>query len=283
MEIRKNLILQSPSGRPMLADVYWENNHELKPVLIFSHGFKGFKDWGLFNEMAERFAREGFVFIKFNFSHNGTTVNSPMEFEDLEAFGQNNFSIELDDLGEVIRSLFDGCFPVPFEQLDRERLYLLGHSRGGGITILKAGEDSRVKKIVTWASVNEFGKFWKKNQMDVIKERGVIYVENGRTKQQMPIYWQLYQNYFDHLDRLFIPDVIKRLQIPVLVVHGTADEAVPYSAAVEMKQWNEKLEVVTIENGNHVFGAAHPWLGKAWPSDFETVMQATIAFLKKER
>ncbi|WP_435524823.1 hypothetical protein [Chryseobacterium indoltheticum] len=37
--------------------------------------------------------------VKFNFSHNGTTVEDPENFADLEAFGNNNYSKELSDLG----------------------------------------------------------------------------------------------------------------------------------------------------------------------------------------
>ena len=53
---KKNIVLQSPSGRPFLTDVFYIENKEKKPVVIFSHGFAGFKDWGAFNLMAEAFA-----------------------------------------------------------------------------------------------------------------------------------------------------------------------------------------------------------------------------------
>jgi len=52
--------------------------------------------------MAESFANAGFFFIKFNFSHNGGTVKQPIDFPDLEAFGNNNYTKELDDLETVI-------------------------------------------------------------------------------------------------------------------------------------------------------------------------------------
>ena len=42
------------------------------------------------------------VFVKFNFSHNGTSLDSPTDFIDLKAFGNNNFCIELDDLSCVL-------------------------------------------------------------------------------------------------------------------------------------------------------------------------------------
>ncbi|RZK32728.1 MAG: dienelactone hydrolase, partial [Hymenobacter sp.] len=58
-----------------------------KPVIVFVHGFKGFKDWGHFPLLARFFAEQGFVFIKLNLSHNGVVVGGTGDLEDLEAFG----------------------------------------------------------------------------------------------------------------------------------------------------------------------------------------------------
>ena len=52
--------------------------------------------------MAEEFAKAGYFFVKFNFSHNGTTINDPDNFGDLEAFGNNNYTKELSDYQTVI-------------------------------------------------------------------------------------------------------------------------------------------------------------------------------------
>ena len=98
----KNIIVEGKHGKLILLDVYWKTTDERKPVVVFAHGFKGFKDWGAWDLVAERFAEEGYFFLKFNFSHNGGTVQNPIDFPDLEAFAQNNFSNELDDLEAVI-------------------------------------------------------------------------------------------------------------------------------------------------------------------------------------
>lgn len=62
-----------------------------------------------------------------------------------------------------------------------------------------------------------------------------MYVGNARTKQSMPIKWQLYENYFANLSRLFVPDAVKQMQIPFLIIHGTKDETIPVETAIEMK------------------------------------------------
>ena len=102
MKIIKNFIVDGKHKKPIVTDVFFEETNQPKPVVIFCHGYKGFKDWGAWNTMAEAFAKAGFFFIKFNFSHNGGTVNQPIDFPDLEAFGNNNYTIELDDLESII-------------------------------------------------------------------------------------------------------------------------------------------------------------------------------------
>lgn len=281
MSIFKNIVLPSHYQRPFLADIRYVTDGRPKPLIILTHGFQGFKDWGPYNIMAETFVKAGFVFVKFNMSHNGTTIDHPVDFVDLEAFGNNNFTKELDDLGVVIDWVCSEEFPVSKTEVNIDQLYLVGHSRGGGIVMLKAGEDKRVKKISTWAAVNEFGKFWKSDQMKKIKEVGAVYVQNGRTKQQMPVYWQMYENYFANLKRFYIPDVVKSLSIPTFVVHGTKDETVPYTSATEIKEWNSKVELLLIQDGNHVFGGKHPWEEDHLPDDLKRVVDETIKFFKQ--
>lgn len=282
MHFERNTVLQSRHGRPFLADVCYQPTDRPQPIVIWIHGFMGFKDWGPYNVMAKYFAQAGFIFVKFNMSHNGTTIDQPVAFADTEAFGLNNFEKELDDLGTVIDWVQSDSFMVPKAERNTAAIYLIGHSRGGGIAILKAGEDKRIKKIATWASVNEFGKFWKADEMNQIKEAGVLYVTNSRTKQQLPVYWQLYDNYFQHPERLYIPNVVRHLDIPMLIVHGSHDQAVPVTSASEMKNWKPDAELMIIENGNHVFGGRHPWELETLPDDLHLVIDQTIAFFKKE-
>ena len=105
--------------------------------------------------MAEAFAEAGFFFIKFNFSHNGGTIEQPIDFPDLEAFGNNNYTKELYDLESVIDWI---CHNPEFKkEADVNSINLLGHSRAGGIVTIKAEEDSRIKKVITLAGVSDFG------------------------------------------------------------------------------------------------------------------------------
>lgn len=279
IEINKNTRIEGNHGRPIILDIYFTPSSEVRPAVIFTHGFKGFKDWGTFHLVAKAFAKAGFVFIKFNLSHNGSTPEQPEELTDFEAFGNNNFSIELDDLGFVIDYVC-GSAISDIVQVNNKEIYLVGHSRGGGLTILKSNEDNRVKKIATWASVNEFGKYWNEKIMKEWKDSGVQFVVNSRTGQSMPLYYQLYDDYYANLQRLHIPTAAKQLHIPFLIIHGTEDEVVAYSTATEMHNWNPMSKLITIEGAGHTFGGRHPWIEPGLPLPLSKVVDETIQFFR---
>lgn len=274
-----NHILTGKHGRSFLADFTFDEKQSSQPIVLFIHGFKGFKDWGAQPQIADYFASRGVAFARFNFAFNGTTVNRPDAFADHEAFGHNNFSKELDDTEVVINWLLERANGYP-GVLDAQRVYLIGHSRGGGTAILKAAEDKRIKKVVTWASVSEFGKFWKQDQMETIMREGVIYIQNTRTGESLPLYRQLYDDYQQHRERLFIPDRVASLTCPLLVIHGTADHSVPDASARELCRYQPAAGLRLIEGADHTFGARHPHTGEL-PSDLRIVCEETLDFFRK--
>ncbi|MEP6713138.1 MAG: alpha/beta fold hydrolase [Ferruginibacter sp.] len=281
MEEIKNIKINGSQNRPMLLDIFFEETPAKKPVVIYAHGFNGFKDWGNFDLVAHQFAAAGFIFIKFNFSHNGTTVQNPENFADLEAFGRNNYSIELEDLNQVINWV---CDPLNLynNQMATENISLIGHSMGGGIAILHTATDKRINKLITWAGITEcktpWGN-WSPEKMQEWKNTGVQYYENSRTKQQMPLYYQLYEDYIKNEQRLNIKQAIQSITIPVLVCHGTMDTAVPIEKALDLKRWQPNLSLFTLET-DHVFGRKHPWLQDHLPVPMQQAVSASILFLQ---
>src|SRR5574337_65639 len=148
-------VISRRDDRPIAADFHYpEIGGRPVPVIIFLHGFKGFKDWGHFPLVCENLARSGFAVIRFNFSWNGTTPGHPLDFVDLDAFAKNTFSKELFDVEAVIDDLVWRAGKEV--NCDPKRIGLLGHSRGGGIALLAGFRDERIKAVATWAGVSDF-------------------------------------------------------------------------------------------------------------------------------
>ena len=262
---------------PFLVDLTYHEDGNPKPVVIFLHGFKGFKDWGPFPLMAEHFAKEGFVFLKFNFSHNGTTVEDPLNFVDLEAFANDTHSIQLDDLGIVLDFVQD----EPGKEIDPSKIYLVGHSRGGSVALLKAAEDERIKKVATWAAVADLTSGYSENELSEWNKLGIRFLFNSRTKQEMYVYYQYFEDLLQHAERLDVMQAAGRIEQPLLILHGDMDETVPISQAYDIHKWAKNGPQVTLPHANHTFGGCHPWTSKVLPEDLEKACDWTVRFLHK--
>lgn len=277
----KNRSIKGEHNKPILLDVCYKKNNTKKPLVIFCHGYKGYKDWGAFDLMSDNFIGNDLFLVKFNFSHNGGTVENPIDFPDLEAFGENNYSKEQDDLNSVL----DWVLSVSEfnEELDKNNITLIGHSRGGGAVILKAAYDTRITKLVTWASVSDYKLRFPDGQiLEHWKKEGVAYIENARTLQQMPHYIQFYEDFVKNEEKLTIKTAAQQLQIPHLIVHGTEDATVPLAEAKSIRNWSEKSSLFIVEGGDHGFGAKQPWGSSELPVDFAEVLVETIDFIKSK-
>ncbi len=271
----ETFVISSQRNKNITLDINFTKTKN-SPLVIFSHGFKGFKDWGPFNTVSDIFVQSGLNFLKFNFSHNGVSLQKPHEFSDLEAFGNNNFSIELEDLESII----DWAKINLKQKVDLTRIYLLGHSRGGGISILKAASNSSIKKLVTWASVSDFEKKIENDKVSLWKDRGVVYVFNSRTNQQMPLYYQFYEDYIKNKSQFSIPKACSKLSIPTLIIHGDNDQTVNFNEAEELNVNISNSVLLKIKDSDHVFNTKHPFDINHISIQLKKVIAESISFFK---
>ncbi|MBK9191994.1 MAG: hypothetical protein IPM77_11035 [Crocinitomicaceae bacterium] len=147
-------IYTGSDGRKSLFDCRIPPNP--KGIIVFIHGYKGFKDWGCWNLMQDFFVNNQFGFVKFNMSHNGGTIDQKFDFPDLEAFGNNTYSKELFDLKIIVNE----SFRLVEQELELKiPVYLLGHSRGGGVAVLYGADDERITKVISLAGISDCMSF----------------------------------------------------------------------------------------------------------------------------
>ena len=147
--------------------------------------------------------------------------------------------------------------------------------------MLKSNEDRRVKKVISWASPSNFlERLPKKEKLAKWKELGVAYIYNGRTKQNMPMYFQFYENCIKFAKRLNIQNAVSKMSIPHLIVHGSDDPTVLISEAVNIKSWNANTHLHVINGANHVLGGFHPYDLEKFPKYLQEAIDVTIKFLK---
>jgi pimeloyl-ACP methyl ester carboxylesterase len=281
MTTKKKIVLKKEGDKSILVDLFYNSSNNKMPVIIFCHGYKGYKDWGAWNLVAKEFANNNFFFLKFNFSHNGGTTENPIDFPDLNAFGNNNFTHELNDIERVLSFLSDN---TEFSKnIDLKNVFLIGHSRGGGICAIKASENKQIKGLITWAGVSNFKIRFNEGSKEFKewKDKGVKYVENKRTKQQMPHFFQFYLDFKKNEERFNIKTAVKNLKIPFLVVHGENDKSVLQNEGRDLHSWNKSSKFFSVKNGNHTFCSKHPWQEKELPKELKVVTKITMSFINK--
>jgi len=280
MTIKKNIVLEKEGNKPILVDFFYNSSNNKMPVIIFCHGYKGYKDWGAWNLVAKEFANNNFFFLKFNFSHNGGTVENPIDFPDLNAFGNNNFTHELNDIERVLSFISEN---TEFSKnIDLTNIFLIGHSRGGGLCAIKASENKQIKGLITWAGVSNFKIRFNEGSQEFKewKEKGVKYVENKRTKQQMPHFFQFYLDFKENEKRFNIQSAVQSLKIPFLVIHGDNDKSVLQNEGRDLHSWNKNSKFFSVKNGTHTFSSMHPWQELKLPKGLQSVTETSINFIK---
>ena len=240
-------------------------------LIVFVHGYMGFKDWGAWKLMGDFFINEGFAFCKFNLTHNGTTLDNPTEFIDLEAFSMNNYTKEKNDVQFAL-----DWIEKQFETLPE--VYLMGHSRGGGLVILN-GSDSRIHAVITLASISSVQKRFQDSAMIEKWKRSTIrLITNQRTKQEMPHHFSQYEDFIEHQKELDIQAAGKALQKPVCIIHGYEDTSVSLEESKEIADWTKnKLNI--IEGTDHVFGTSHPWQSNQMSDALQKVCDIVLDFV----
>jgi dienelactone hydrolase len=273
----------SNEGLPIYYDLYVPTGKADKrfPVIIFLHGFKGFKDWGAFPEACAELSTAGFAVLAMNFSLNGVG-ESMTEFDQLDLFSRETLSQDLNDVGTVISALQEGNISPENASLDAERLGILGHSRGGHTAVTAAAEYPDIACLVTWSAVADYNARWSDEMIADWNKKGVTEIKNGRTGQIMPVKDVVYKDALENAERLMAVKRVRELSIPALFVHSKGDEAVPYSEAEKLFRISPAKEkhLKLIPDSGHTFDTAHPFEDEEFPDAFQEVVDETIEWFE---
>jgi pimeloyl-ACP methyl ester carboxylesterase len=273
---KNDFIIDTADREKIRITAYGIENLRNKPCLIFVHGFKGFKDWGFVPYLGEYFSRSGYFFITFNFSWNGIG-EKPFEFTEMEKFAMNSPLREVSELSLVIDAYLNGFFGVK----GKNKIGIIGHSRGGAISLLTSSRKPEADALAVWSSISDFDRY-SENQKKAWKEKGFFEVVNQRTGQKMRLNASLLEEIEDNkADLLNIEKAVSNLNRPLLIAHGEQDLTVPINDAEKLYSWSDKnlTEFIKIESTGHTFNSKHPFEGSNPKLEF--LLDKTLAFFRK--
>ena len=238
--------ISSAEGLPIRGDVHVAQRPHALVIVV--HGFKGFKDWGFFPWLTDRLCHHGMHVVRFNMSRSGIGEN-PETFERLDLFAGDTYSTQILDLLTVVHHAQEQFPGLP--------IFLLGHSRGGGVALLAAEDVPNLEGVITWSAIARADR-WDEPTKKKWRADGFMDVENARTKQMMRMSPSILDDYDANRERLSILDAAERLRVPLFVLHGARDESVPVAEAREIASRANDVSLLVLENASHTYNAIHP-------------------------
>ncbi|KRE90470.1 lysophospholipase [Paenibacillus sp. Soil766] len=242
--------------RVVRGDMYKAKQEPSKGTLLLLHGYKGFKNWGMFPYVASELA-EAVDVVAVNFSHNGVGEDL-MDFTELEKFAGDTYSKDLEDLQAIIADIH--------KHVGKEKpILLLGHSRGAGVSLIYAlDHPTEITGVISWNGIAHVDLLTPENKAEM-RSTGRSYTLNGRTKQMMPLDLEILEDMERNEARFDIVGRIRDASFPITLVQGTEDGERLLRGSEKLVANNPDIQWVRIPGGNHTFGSVHPYQGETEP------------------
>ncbi len=257
MDQCKNWTVRGADGQLIYGDSHMPHDGGVAVgAVLLLHGFKGYKDYGFIPRLAESLAWRGFVVHRFNFSHSGMTLQ-------VERFGRPDL-FERDTWGKQVADVEAVLDAIRSRQIQGAGLpiVLFGHSRGGTTALLAAAEvgraGGRLAGIAAAAAPADAVRL-SHAERETLRREGRIASPSSRTGQVL------------HVGRAWLEEVeadperfdpclaIASLDLPVLLLHGTADATVAVRDAHRLHEAShERAKLELIEGASHTFDATNP-------------------------
>ena len=265
------------AGEPIIGNCHLPTGQPGGVVLI-AHGFKGYKDYGMFPRLARHCAESGLIAHRFNFSHSGMT-NNLETFERPDLFECDTWNTQAHDYQTVIRAVAAG-------KLDGADLpyVMFGHSKGGVTVLLTAGRmagDETIPQpagVITAASPSRCSSFSEPESRQLLSGGFLVSPSSG-TGQELRIGKAFLQEQLDDPERHDLLALVGKITCPLLIVHGESDPTVPASCAGEIAAGAQSAETLLIPGADHVYNTPNPMPEDAPASEqLQQLLDAMTAF-----
>lgn len=242
-------------------DGIYMNAGKNTPLVIIANGHNGFYNYGMFPYIQENLYKSDMSSYSFNYSHGGVIEDTDY-FDDLQKYEKNCMRLEKEDILCALQSYNTGKFGL------HGKVFILTHSLGGAPTVFATEKAEqlqlKIDGIILICSVKTL-RFWPSAMIDEWKEKGVYYKRNNRTQQDLPQGKEFLSEILASNDLWNIEATVKRIKVPILIVHGEKDEAVPLEHGEALFSWcknnNPKNGIVIVANATHTFNTKHPFVG----------------------
>lgn len=270
--------IHGADGQEILGNVHIPDG-VARGVVIIAHGFKGYKDYGMFPRIAQTVAAAGFIAHRFNFSHSGMTNNTDT-FERPDLFEKDTWNKQVFDCRAVIEAIADDRLAgkgLPY--------ILFGHSRGGVSVLLTAGRFASDSSFIQPAGVVSAAAPCQCLNLTpeiekLLLEHGFIVSPSSRTGQDLRVGKIALTEQNEDPQAHDLLKLVRNITCPLLVIHGEDDPTVSVEAAEQIgKAAHDNTKVLRIAGADHVFNTPNPMPDDQKPSlQFKTLLDELVTF-----
>ncbi|GAB1370761.1 alpha/beta hydrolase [Candidatus Kapaibacterium sp.] len=277
MKVIYNEILNKV-GRIIKYNIRIPEDNSSVPLIIFSHGFKGFRNWSFIPYVCSKFSDSGFISLNLDFSMNGIIDDEKQIYDD-SVFRKNTVSSEIADLICLIEYLKENRENAEYLKNWNSEIILVGHSLGGAVSILTSEKLNDVKGIVLWASISKLDRNTQR-QKDLWKEIGFVEIEIPITGQKLHLDYTYIEDKDNNIGVDAIHKALLKMDTPILIIHPETDMTVSIKEAYEIKSTASKYKIrdlIVIPKSGHTFNCRHPFEGAN--AGLDIAIESTIKFV----
>jgi len=227
------------------------------PVIVLNHGYidpEVYLTGRGFERTQEYLPRRGFAIVHIDYRNHAGSDDDP----------RNDVRLRLGYTEDAINAV-DAIRRSRLPYLDRERIGMLGRSMGGGVTLnVAVVRPDLVDAMVVFSSVSSdtvdnFNR-WIRRRRPIARE----ILERFDSPAEAPEFWRGVspRTYFD------------RVEVPILMHHGTADSTTPFRWALEtnraLRRQGADVTFYRYRGEEHAFS----------PAAFARAMDRTVTFFR---
>ena len=208
-----------------------EPNAKRDKIIIIIHGFSSTKDTGA-KYVAEELSKRKINSIRIDLDNRG---------ESEPKFGKTTISNYVKTVNSTIGYV---------KKLGYKNISLLGTSLGGLIAAATALRYRNIKKLALRAPVADYYelllKRFNKDEVTKFKKQGFYYYIRPDEEKLKIVY-----DFIEDSKKYSMYKKVKDIKCPVLIIHGTKDEIVPYKTSQKLVKKFTNARLVLIKNASH--------------------------------
>ena len=245
----EKISFKDEKGNKVIGILSNPTNNKEKPIIIMCHGSGSQVNKGAFHiiRLEEIFNKAGISTFRFDFFGHG---ESDGKYEDL------TISVAIDDILKAIDFL---------KKEGYSRIGLTGSSFGGTAALLAAAKTKDLYLLVLKSPVSDYLERMKENPekypLEEWKEKGFIYKEENL---------KMNYSFFEDAKKIDSYQDMKKIKIPVLIVHGDKDKDVPIEQSKKAASIIENCRLEIIEGAGHKYSN---------PGEFDRMLKLMSEFV----